>query len=313
MFVVASKVASIFIVMMVGFVMYKAGLLDDEAVRPLTALMMNVTSPCLIISSLYSKSLTGAMLGETISVMLCVMLFYIGASLLTYLFVRITGIGESEDTGVYIAAVAATNSAFMGFPIVKALYGNDMLYLMVMGNIMLNVYLMWMEPSILTIGTDTKVSAKNLLNALKTPIVISLFIGFIMMFLHIRPEGVIDETVVMIGDITVPMSMILVGIRLGSIKYREIISKNNIVMSLFAMVLIPALTLLLVHPLGFISDDVKIIVVMTAALPTAVLAVIIAEQYGKNSLLLSELASLTTLLSVATIPGVALLMEILYR
>jgi len=79
------------------------------------------------------------------------------------------------------------------------------------------------------------------------------------------------------------------------------------------MIIVPAVFLLLVYPLGFITDSVKIIVVITAALPTAVISVIIAEQYGKNSLLLSELASLTTLISVATIPGVALILEMIYH
>lgn len=313
MLVIASKVVSIFIVMLVGFVIYKVGALGDDAVRPFTSLMMNLTCPCLIITSLYSKEVSPSLLGETVSVMVCVFLFYIISSALTYLFVRTAKIGNKEDIGVYMVAVAATNSGFMGFPIVKALYGNDMLYLMVMGNIMLNVYMMWIEPSILTIGSGTKVSAKNLLDGLKTPLVISMLIGFAMMILHIRPEGVIDETMTMIGDITIPLSMILVGIRLGAVKYREVISRNNIIISLFAMIIVPALILLLVHPMGFIADSVKIIVVMTAALPTAVVSVIIAEQYGKNSVLLSELASLTTLISVATIPAMALILEMLYH
>jgi predicted permease len=59
-----------------------------------------------------------------------------------------------------------------------------------------------------------------------------MLIGFVMMIFHIRPEGVIDETMTMIGDITIPMSMILVGIRLGSVKFGEIINKNNIIMML---------------------------------------------------------------------------------
>ena len=85
------------------------------------------------------------------------------------------------------------------------------------------------------------------------------------------------------------------------------------IISLFAMIVIPALILLLVYPLGLITDSVKIIVVMTAALPTAVLAAIIAEQYGKNSILMSELVSLTTLFSVVTIPITALILEMLYH
>ena len=313
MLVIASKVLSIFILMLVGFVIYKAGVLGDDAFKPITSLLMSVTCPCLIVSSLYSKEVSKSMLGETISVLVCVMLFYLISSALTYLFVRITKLGEREDIGVYIAAVAATNSGFMGFPIVKSLYGNDMLYLMVMGNMMLNVYLMWMEPSILTIGTDAKASAKDMIRTLRTPLVLSIILGIVLMLLHIRPTGVIDEAVVMIGEVTIPISMIMVGMRLGAVNFKEIISRDNIIISLFAMIVVPALILLMIHPIGIITDNVKVIVVMTAALPTAVLAAIITEQYGKNSVLMSELVSLTTLMSVGTIPVTALILELLYH
>ena len=87
----------------------------------------------------------------------------------------------------------------------------------------------------------------------------------------------------------------------------------NIIISLFAMIVVPVLILLMIHPIGFITDNVKVIVVMTAALPTAVLAAIITEQYGKNSVLMSELVSLTTLMSVGTIPVTALILELLYH
>ena len=312
MFVIIGKVISIFAIMLVGFVAYKFGVLGTDAVRPMTALLMNITCPCLIVSSLYSKEISSSMVGDTVAVMACVMLFYIISSTLAYCFVRFAKIGNTEDRGVYIVAVAATNSGFMGFPIIKSLYGSDMLYLMVMGNMMLNVYLMWLEPSILTIGTDSRASAKDLIRTLKSPLVLSIFIGFFMMFLHIKPEGVINETIVMIGDVTIPLSMILVGIRLGSVRFGEIISKSNILISLFAMIPIPALTFLLIYPMGFISNEAKIIIVMTAAMPTAVVAAVVSEQCKKNSLLLSEIVSLTTLISVITIPLTAVLLGMIY-
>lgn len=312
MFVIIGKVVSIFAIMLVGFVSYKLGVLGTDAVRPLTALLMNISCPCLIVSSLYSKELSSSMIGDTVAVMLCVMLFYIISSVLTYFFVRFAKIGNTADRGVYIVAVAATNSGFMGFPIIKSLYGSDMLYLMVMGNMMLNVYLMWMEPSILTIGTDSRASVKDVLKTLKSPLVLSIIVGFVMMFLHIRPEGIVNETIVMIGDITIPLSMILVGIRLGGVRFGEIISKYNVLISLFAMIPIPVLTLLVLYPMGFISNEAKIIIIMTAAMPTAVVAAVVAEQFRKNSLLLSEIVSLTTLISVATIPLTAIVLEMIY-
>ena len=177
MLLIIGKVVSIFAIMLVGFIAYKVGVLGDDAVKPMTSILMDIACPCLIISSLYAREISDSMLSDTIAVMVGTMLFYIVSSVLTYVLVRTLKLGNKEETGVYIAAVAATNNGFMGFPIIKALYGGDMLYLMVMSNMILNVYLMWMEPSILTIGSGKKVSAKDLLKTLKSPLVISLAIG----------------------------------------------------------------------------------------------------------------------------------------
>ena len=53
MALIIGKVASIFAVMLVGFIAYKTGALGDDAVKPLTSILMNMACPCLIISSLY--------------------------------------------------------------------------------------------------------------------------------------------------------------------------------------------------------------------------------------------------------------------
>lgn len=313
MLVIIGKVMSIFVVMLVGLVAYRVGVAGDDSVKPLTSILMNITCPCLVVYSLYSKELSSSMLGDTLAVMAAVILFFAFATVMTYIFLKFAKFARKEDAGLIMVAVAATNSGFMGFPLVKSLYGSDMLYLMVMGNMMLNVYIMWIEPYILTIGSKSRISAADMLNAFKTPIVISLIVGFLMFFFHIRPTGVIDETITMIGDITVPLSMMLVGIRLGSVRLKEIISRENIIISVFAMIVIPAMVLAILYPIGIISNDVKIIIAITAALPSAVVAAVMAEQHSDNAILVSEIVSLTTLMSIITVPAAAVLIDMLYR
>lgn len=313
MLVIIGKVMSIFAIMLVGLVAYRVGVAGDDAVKPLTSILMNITCPCLVVYSLYSKEISGSLFGDTLAVMAGVMIFFAFATVVTYIFLKVSKIGRKEDMGLIMVAVAATNSGFMGFPLVKSLYGSDMLYLMVMGNMMLNVYLMWIEPMILTIGNKSRVTAGDMLNAFKTPLVISLIVGFLMFFFHIRPTGEVDETIRMIGDVTVPLSMMLVGIRLGSVRIKEILSRENIVISIFAMIVIPVMVFAILYPIGIISSDVKIIIAITAALPSAVVAAVVAEQHSDNAILVSEIVSLTTLMSIITVPAAVVLIETLYR
>ena len=131
---------------------------------------------------------------------------------------------------------------------------------------------------------------------------LSIAVGLVMLVLGVRPPAIIDDIVQMLSDATIPISMILVGMQLGSSDFHHLLNRKNVTTTVIAMAIIPVITFLVVNPMPFLSAGVKLTLVFMSVLPTAVMVVPIAEQYNKNSLCLAEIVSLSTLVSIVTIP-----------
>ena len=145
-------------------------------------------------------------------------LFFIAAAGLGYLLCRYVLRVASGDIGTYAFAFGSLNSGFMGFPITLALFGQDVLYFMVLHNIMLTIYTYTFGPTILSLGSKEKKSFnwKAFLLSFCNINAVVAFISIIMLFagLHL-PALFCSRRSETIGDATVPISMLLVGMQLG--------------------------------------------------------------------------------------------------
>ncbi len=312
MTVVIGKVASIFILILIGFGAYRLKILRDDSIPILTALVMQILGPCMGAHAIYSRELTPELIDLTIQVMTGTVLYFIVGTGAAIVLVRLLRFRTKEELGIYVASIVPTNTGFMGFPITMAIFGSEMLYLMAMSNVMLNFYTMMLLPFIFNIGTGWRPNTRDIVRTLASPIVISIFVGLALLIAGIQPPPVVDEIVVMLSDATVPISMILVGVQLGSRNIRGILNANNIKAVILAMVVFPALMFAAVRPLPFLAANVKVALVFMTVLPTAVITVALAQQYHKNAKVLSEIVSLTTLVSIATIPVAATILTMVF-
>ena len=119
---------------------------------------------------------------------------------------------------------------------------------------------------------------------------------------QIQLPGPADEFFEMIGDSTIPLSMVMIGYQLAQRNLRGILANRKLVAaSLLHMLVVPALTFLAVNWLP-IADAAKVILIFAACFPTAVMPATIAAEEGKNAGLLSEGIALTTAMSIVTLP-----------
>ena len=195
----------------------------------------------------------------------------------------------------------------MGFPITLALFGQDILYFMVVHNITLTLYLYTLGPIILSMGSQgpQKKSAFDLRSVLASLLNINTIVAFvsiIMLFAGLHLPALLFESIETIGNATVPISMLLVGVQLGESNPLKIIKNGKLVaISVLKMLLLPVLTFLAVNWLP-ILPEVKLCMTFAAVFPGAVAAVPVVAIEGKNSLTCAEMVAFTTFLSVATVP-----------
>ena len=109
--------------------------------------------------------------------------------------------------------------------------------------------------------------------------------------------------IIYLSDMTIPLSMIIIGVQLGSSRIMEILKHKYInLVNIFSMFAIPILTFLAVERFSFLDVNVRLVIVFASVFPAAVVPAAIAEQQGIKSNRLAEVVSLTTLISLITLP-----------
>ena len=216
--------------------------------------------------------------------------------------------GSDPNAGVYMAGMTTINNGFMGFPITMALFGSDVLFFMVLFQMILTIYLYSGCIIQVNYGSKGRIDLRAVAKHLTNPCTLAAFLGIAMLLLGLHLPDMLFETVDTIGSATVPISMLVVGIQLGSSRISEVIHDRKLVItSIVKMLLWPVLTFLAVNWLP-LPVNMKIALVFGAAFPTAVAVVAITSMENRNAVLAAEIIAFTTLLSIITLPVSALLL-----
>lgn len=306
MSIIFGKVLSIFLIIGVGFIANKVKVLPDSSNKFLVDLLIMITSPCMILTSIASKELTEDTLGISLQVFLAAIIYFIVFSLIGYLlYDKILKFKPQEDIPVYMMILASMNCGFMGFPITLSLFGNDILYLMVLVNVIHTLYLYPFGSIQLNIGSGRghQFKLKEALKAAINPCAIAAVIGIVLLFAGLKLPEILFSSMEMIGDSTVPLSMLLVGVQLGNSNFSRIFRNKKLVATCcMKMFLFPILVFLAVNWLP-LASDLKVTLIFASCFASGVGIVPVIGVEGRNSLLAAEGVALTTLFSMIVIPA----------
>ncbi|MEE3405305.1 MAG: AEC family transporter [Acutalibacteraceae bacterium] len=315
MLLIFSKVLVVFIYIGVGLIANRLKVLPEESVKHFISLVMGITVPCLVISSITGQDLNGDMYRNTIlTLLLTTLVLIVTAFATTFVSDRIFPWKDQQDRNVLASAMTGCNAGFMGLPIASAVFGELVFYYLVIQNIANNLYLFVMSLAQLH-HRESEKSSKSLSEKLKplvNPTSVATIVSLIMLFAGIHlPEYAMD-IVTTLGDITIPLSMILVGVQLGGADFKKLIAdKALLITSVMKLIAVPALALLILTPMP-VDPVVKLTVLLGMCFPSAVIGVAVAAQENKNPQLMAEAVAITTLLSLITLPVWIMIITRLY-
>lgn len=122
--VMLQQMIVMFLMMAVGYLCYRRQILTEEVSRKVSAIVVNVANPCMILSSaLTDQQMQGKELVQTLAI---VVMMYVFLLVVAQLLPRILCI-QKESRGAYAAMTVFANIGFMGFPVLAAMYGNGAL------------------------------------------------------------------------------------------------------------------------------------------------------------------------------------------
>ena len=315
MLLIFSKVLVVFIYIGVGIIANRLKVLPEESVKHFISLVMCITVPCLVISSITGQDLNGEMYRNTIlTLLLTTLVLIVTAFTTTFVSDRIFPWKDQQDRNVLATAMTGCNAGFMGLPIASAVFGELVFYYLVIQNIANNLYLFVMSLAQLHHREDEK-SSKDLREKLKplvNPTSVATIVSLIMLFTGLHLPVYVMDIVDTLGDITIPLSMILVGVHLGGADFKRLIAdKALLITAALKLIAVPALALLILTPMP-VDPVVKRTVLLGMCFPSAVIGVAVAAQENKNSQLMAEAVAITTLLSLFTLPVWIMIITRLY-
>lgn len=296
------QVLVLFILILVGYIARKKNLLDEHSTSKLSSLTMSIFLPAMIINSMqidYSPQ----MIDNIFKLLLISAFMYAFTFLIAYSLKFI--FKSSKDIGIYQYVVMFSNVGFMGYPIVEAILGKKAVFYTAIFNLPFNLL-------VLTLGTyflskhkeNFSFSFKSLIN----PAILSIFIGLIIFISGFNIPNFINKPLTMLGDITTPISMLIIGSMLCASSASEcFFNKKLYFIGFIRLILLPVSIYLLFK--GQIKDSLLLsIPIVMSAMPAAANTAIMADEYDANTSLASQAVFLTTLFSIVTIPFISIIL-----
>lgn len=292
---VFGSVVTLLIIMVIGMIAKQAKIITQDITRRLSSILVNITQPLLIVMSL-QVDYTGELLKTGAIILLISIIYHIVVAVIALFSYKGSPAREQK---VFNIATIFGNCAFMGYPILKAMFGDIGLFYGAFFTFFFNIFIWSYGIYILSRGTKDSVNIKK---CLINPGTISSLIGFLLFVLRIKLPTVIGDAFTMVGDMTFPLSMLVVGAVVSISDFKKLLNSFTTYFYLIMkLLMLPVLTLLICVIFKLDVTLIYLCVVMSA-MPCATNTVIFAELYKADSKLGARIVSASTILSVGTIP-----------
>ena len=305
-------VITMFLVLIVGFILGKTKIIDEVSSKGLSKLIVMVAQPALIINSITSTrysldNLKLALMGVGLSLLLhCAM-----ALIARLLCLKIKDFNEQKITEF---ALVFGNTGFLGIPLFNALLPDKGGFVASFFIVGFNVLLWIIGLGIIARGReDIKLTAKKIFINKGT---VASFIGFVIFLIPAIPacQGFefpffISTALSYISGLCTPITMLLAGALIARKSLKSIFSNGRIYYLLaLRLIAIPIAFCFLFKIIG-LSDFWVIFLTVALGLPSATSTITFAELYNTSPEYAAQCVGATTLFSIATMPCIVLLIQ----
>ncbi len=294
-------ILSIVIMIALGYVLKRIGFLSVDNVDTLNNIVINIMLPSMIFSALYTADLSMMSSLGILPFVILASSFVTG--IISYFLLKSFNISDKMLWSVLITIMIA-NTGFMGYPISIGVYGNEGFLRAIFCDIATSViFLILSFALVLKFGGSPKTAVKKI--AFFPPLW-AIILGILLNITHISIGPVLENTVNYLGNGTIPLIMLSLGISIdfGGIKR----SKNMIIFtSIMKLMIFPLIAFFIVSQLGLSGLQFKVPII-EAAMPSGMLSLVLAITYKLDSELTSDCILINTVISLITLPVILMLL-----
>ncbi len=298
------QVGILFILIILGFICGKTGVVTTEGKKVLSNLLVTIIMPAMILNSYMSEFnpnvLSNLLLAFGLST--AAIVFAMAVSfLLTFQM-------KSKNKTVLWFAFSFSNAAYMGFPLIQGLFGDEgMLYASAFAT-MFNIIVWSVGYAVMSGELEAKQIAKSVS---KSPVTYAVILGLVIYLCRIPVPQVLKQPISLVGSMTTPLSMIIIGVMIAGSKIKAILGNKEVWLTVAVrLVLIPAVTFGAFYLFG-IGGMVGSVILIQAACPTAATTSVLAIQFNHDESVGAGTVVLSTICSIVTLTVFALLLQLL--
>ncbi len=296
---VADSIIVLFLLMSIGFAASKANFISRNSSKALSSFLVNIALPCLVVISMQIP-LNPETIGRTWTTLTLALVFFVISIIVAVIVPQFIPAKYSER-GVFSFMLVFSNLGFMGIPVTQAIFGIDAVFYTTL--FMLPFNLLVFTIGILMLRPDMRMNFNP--KIFVNPGIIASLLGLLFFFTGFSIPSPLYDVINYLGSTTTPLAMLVTGSILATMPLSNLITDYRIyIISAFRLLIIPVITYLVISP--FTTDPVIFAVpVLLAAMPVAANTVILADEYNADSALASKGVFITTLLSIVSIPLLA--------
>ncbi len=304
-----------------GFIAGKMRYIPEESGVVLSGIVVKLTAPFLIFTTMTNYSFTSKMLLDGIFIYVAGIVFILFSYVAAYFSCSILKVREPQSN-IYKMEAMFGNVIFLAFPILSSLFGEKGILYAVFFNLA-NDSVLWTLGIYLVNRHNTtrwKDNLKHLVNG--NTVAFSAGLIFILFNLHEYTVSIplankiyslFYNTFYPLGKTTIYLSMIFIGIILAKVKirgYSDIKARFPIfVLSMFKLLIVPVIAFCVLSLFGrFIDSFTLKIVVLQLAMPCGTIVAALAAQYDSDYEFATECVFVSTLLGAVTLPFIVFLL-----
>ena len=287
----------------IGFFTVKTHIVSENFEKQLTALIMKILLPCMIVKSMMAAFSWNELklCGQLVVIAIVLWAITFGLGQLTFRLM-----GKTPSARIMRFGMMYTNFTFVGIPVIESLYGATGVFYFVIFQVPYRmVYYSSAEPLLSPPGLQHKKrTLRDKLRGLFSAPVVAVIVGLFLYLTQLQLPTPITGVIHSLGSCASPLGMLLCGMSLGKYPIRRLLRPKYFLVPLVRNLLLPALILGLCV-LVVLETQLAQVVVMFTALPVASLTAAFTIQYDPNQETQFEAAAavlLSTTFACVTIP-----------
>lgn len=299
---VGQQVLILFLLVAVGYVLGRAGVMNEKGGKVCSDLALLLATPCVIIQS-FQRPYSTQLLWEVLLALVVAIGLHVVAIVIAQLLYR----RRDDTSAVYRTAIVLSNAGFMGLPLQQAVLGDGGVLFGAAYVVVMNLAL-WSYGTLMLDKSGTRIPVRKMLIS---PGMIGLVIGLLLFVCRIALPEVILAPIQHIGNLNTPLPMLFTGYYLSRVDIKAALRRvENYGVLATRLIVVPAVGVALMY-LCNVRGAFLVSMAIAVSAPTAVSTAMFADRYKSDAESAVNLVAISTVFSLITMPLLVSLVQLL--